>query len=70
MKLDDLYIEIEETLDQDDIFDEVFSWELERKGKENQYDETFAWNRCLSRLKEMQTDYYSERQIKLKKERL
>lgn len=38
-----------------DKLDKLF---LKEEGTEGHYDEVFAWDRCLSRLTEMQTEYY------------
>ena len=45
----------------EEIFDESFSWDMKKKGTDDIYDEIFSKDRCLSILKEIQTEYYFEK---------
>lgn len=64
--MDDLFLR--DTATSDEVFDDAFAHDLEKKsGTDDVYDEIFAWDRCLSRLKEMQTEYYFGKQHKFYK---
>jgi len=64
VKLEDLFIHEEDT--KQEVYDEAFAHTLSKKGSGGKevYDESFAIDRTLSRLKEMQSHYYFEKSHK------